>query len=169
MITISWISHSISFFASDGTKKSVIRAVNCQRTVQKTSPCTACTSVRSIFRNSRDDKVQTLHPNAPLSKVKNKSLLVSEVSELRNKQQKLLAELQGMKSVINQQEVYVPDEVHGELHEFFTMAEKFHGQLQPMVQLFWEQQALAFKASNRGKLFLLKCKIRYTASYLLTR
>lgn len=75
---------------SDSVVTKCLRSNSCAQVNDDGGPCAACCGVReTIERRSQYSAAQSLLPQAPLSRVKDKSLLVQEIVALRAREKKL--------------------------------------------------------------------------------
>ena len=89
-----------------------------------------------------------IHPNAPLTKVKNKEALAKEIVALRKKEKLLSMKIEDIQKQIQESSVKVDETTNNELIKFYeTIPES---QIDPFVNLFWQEQKKALMCKNKG-------------------
>ena len=132
------------FFHTGGAVISVIRAKECsQISDHPGKTCVKCMDTRALLLKRNRPGPALLHPKAPMSKLKNKNLLVDEVANLRRHQKEL-------EQKIADESVNVSTDVHEDLLQFYK-TKLVKEQMSPFVRLFWEEQEKAFTQKNKGK------------------
>lgn len=102
-----------------------------------------CLEVKDILQKYSRPSTNALHRNAPISKVKDTSLLQQAVLQSRQQNQKLEQELARIKATVQSDAVEVDLPLHEDLSNFYGNSGVIE-KVDPMVRLFWQEQTKAF-------------------------